>query len=265
MHEPESYHMNPVSAPLALLCSVPFECERLAAALEGAEPVTIGRKPGWAGRLGGTPVVLLPGGMGKTNAAHAATALLEARAVSGVICFGIGGAYPGSGLALGDIALATHAIYGDEGADTPGGWIGTDAIGIPLWRGEQGAVFNDFALDAGLVHRAADALRRAGMDARTGPFVTVSACSGTDALGRERGERFGALCEGMEGAAAAHVCAVYGVPFLEVRAVSNHVEDRDMARWRIGPAVQAAQDAVLALAQAWPRIRNTTPTEPNHG
>lgn len=257
--------MTSDSAPLALICSVPFECVRLAAALNDAETVIIGRRDGWTGRLAGTPVVLIPGGMGKVNVAQAATALLETRTVSGIIGFGIGGAYPGSGLELGDVALATHAIYGDEGVQAPGGWIGTDAIGIPLWRGEQGPVFNDFVLDADLVRRAAAALAENGRPVRTGPFVTVSACSGTDALGRERAERFGALCEGMEGAALAHVCGVYGVPFLEVRAVSNHVEDRDMSRWRIAPAVEAAQDAVLALAGAWPRIHHPTPTEPEHG
>ncbi|MBB4637917.1 futalosine hydrolase [Longimicrobium terrae] len=257
--------MNSHSAPLALICSVPFECARLVAALDDGEPVVIGRKDGWTGRLGGTPVIILPGGMGKTNVAHAATALLETRAVSGLVGFGIGGAYPGSGLSLGDVALATHAVYGDEGVQTPDGWIGTDAIGIPLWRGEAGPVFNDFALDQGLVDRARAALAWSGCEVRTGPFVTVSACSGTDELGRERAERFGALCEGMEGAALAHVCAIYGVPFLEVRAVSNHVEDRDMSRWRIAPAVEAAQDAVLTLAGAWPRICNPTPTEPEHG
>ena len=45
----------------------------------------------------------------------------------------------------------------------------------------------------------------------------------------------------MEGAAAAHVCAMHDVPFLEVRGVSNLVEDRDRAAWRIAEAADAAQ------------------------
>lgn len=243
--------MTPSTAPLALICSVPFECERLAAALDGAAEVRIGRKPGWAGRLDGREVVLLPGGMGKTNAAHALTALLEGRDVSGVVGFGIGGAYPGSGLQIGAIALATSAVYGDEGVQAPGGWMSTEGIGIPLWRAGDARRFNEFPADPALVERARAALEHAGMDARTGPFVTLSACSGTDALGREMAARFGALCEGMEGAALAHVAAIYEVPFLELRAVSNHVEDRDLGRWRIGDAARAAQDAVRVVVRAW--------------
>jgi futalosine hydrolase len=238
------------TAPLALVCSVPLECERLRAALEDVEDVLVGRKPGWAGRLDGSDVVLLPGGMGKTNAAHALTALLEAQAVSGVIGFGIGGAYPGSGLEIGSIALATSAVYGDEGVEAPGGWISTEAIGIPLWQAGETRRFNEFPLDAALVESARAALERAGMDVRTGPFVTVSACSGTSVLGQERAARFGAVCEGMEGAALAHVAAVYQVPFLELRGISNHVEDRDMSRWRIREAAEAAQAAVRVMARA---------------
>jgi futalosine hydrolase len=62
-------------------------------------------------------------------------------------------------------------------------------------------------------------------------------------------ERFGALCESMEGAAAAHVCALHDVPFLEVRGISNLVEDRNRSRWRIIEAADAAQAVALRLAE----------------
>ena len=231
-------------APLALLCSVPFECERLRGALEDAAEVRVGGKTGWTGRLDAVPVVLLPCGMGKTNAAHALTALLETHPVRGAIGFGIGGAYPASGLAVGDVALATACVYGDEGVLAPEGWLSTEGIGIPLWGGR----FNTFPVDVGWLGSARGALERAGITVRCGPFVTVSCCSGTAALAAERAARVpGALCEGMEGAALAHVAAIYGVPFLELRAVSNVVEDRDLARWRIAEATEAAQAAVRVV------------------
>lgn len=243
---------DPASAPLALVCSVPLECERLRAKLADAREVRVGRKPAWTGRLEGAAVVLLPGGMGKTNAAHALTALLETQPVRGVVGFGIAGAYPGSGLAVGSVALATAAVYGDEGVQAPGGWMSTEGIGIPLWQGGQGRTFNEFPLDPALVGRARAALEGAGFDVRTGPFVTVSCCSGTAALGEAMAARFpGALCEGMEGAALAHVAAIYDVPLLEVRAVSNLVEDRDMSRWRIREAAETAQAAVRAIVGVW--------------
>jgi futalosine hydrolase len=240
------------AAPLALVCAVPLECERLRAALADAGEVRIGRKPGWTGRLDGADVILLPAGMGKTNAAHALTALLETRPVRGVAGFGIVGAYPGSGLSVGSVALASAAVYGDEGVQAPGGWMSTEGIGIPLWTSGESRIYNEFPLDPARVERARAALADAGFDVRTGPFVTVSACSGTATLGDEMAARVpGALCEGMEGAALAHVAAIYQVPLLELRAVSNLVEDRDLSRWRIREAAETAQDAVRIVVRAW--------------
>ncbi len=239
------------AAPLALVCSVALEAEPVLAALGDARPVVVGRRAAVEGRAGGQPVIVIPGGMGKTNAAQALTALLETRGASGVIDFGVGGAYPGSGLQPGGVALATAEIYGDEGVAAPAGWLTTEEIGIPLLQTEGVRSFNDFPIDPALTASALRALRAAGVSATTGPFVTVSCCSGTAARGEEIARRFGAVCESMEGAACAHVAALYGVPFLELRGVSNLVEDRDLTRWKLRDAARAAAEGVVVLARAW--------------
>lgn len=245
--------MPPETAPLlALLCAVSREGGELRAALAEAREVEVGRKAAVQGLLDGIPVLLFPVGMGKTNAAQGATALLETRAVRGVVGFGIAGAYPGSGLETGEVALASEVVYADEGVDAPAGWLSTQEIGIPLLEHGELRRFNHFPLDPALVDRARDALGAAGIPVRVGLALTVSTCSGTAARGAELARRFGALTEGMEGAALAHVCALYGVPFLEVRGISNPVEDRDLSRWRIPEAARAAQRAVRTLVPAWP-------------
>jgi futalosine hydrolase len=239
-----------VSAPLALICSVPLESRLLRESLISRLEMEIGRKTACFGVLNGAPVIVFAAGMGKTNAAQGLTALLERREVRGVIGFGVGGAYDGSGLGLGDVALASSAVYGDEGVETPTGWISTEGIGIPLLERDGQKVFNAIELDAGRVARAADALRAAGIAAKVGPFVTVSACSGTAERGAAVAARFGGICEGMEGAALAHVAAIYGCPFLEVRGISNRVEDRDLSRWRLQDGASAAQRALQAIVAA---------------
>jgi futalosine hydrolase len=220
-------------------------------ALEDRREELVGRKSAWSGHLDGVPVILLPCGMGKTNAAHGATALLESRPVRGLMGFGVGGAYPGSGLGVGDVALASHAVYGDEGVAAPGGWIDTEGIGIPLVERGSRRWFNAFDADAARVEAARRALEAAGITARVGPFVTVSACSGTGARGLELAARLGGLVEGMEGAALAHVATLYDVPFLELRAISNAVEDRDLGRWRLREAAEAVQRAARVVVRAW--------------
>lgn len=237
------------AAPLALLCAVPFEAEELARAFEGSTEVSIGRKAALRGKLDGVRVVLFPVGMGKTNAAHGLTALLERQALRGVIGFGVGGAYPGSELEVGAVALASHEVYADEGVATPSGWLSTEGMGIPLLERGELRRFNGFPLDASRVAAAERALAEAGIAARVGPFATVSCCSGTTVRGVELAERFGAICESMEGAALAHVCELYGVPFLEVRGISNAVEDRNLSRWRLADAAIAAARGVRTLVR----------------
>jgi futalosine hydrolase len=55
------------------------------------------------------------------------------------------------------------------------------------------------------------------------------------------------LCENMEGAAVAQVCARHGIPFGEVRGISNLVEDRDLSRWNLRAGAEIAQEALFAL------------------
>jgi futalosine hydrolase len=55
----------------------------------------------------------------------------------------------------------------------------------------------------------------------------------------------------MEGAAYAHVAARYALPFLEVRGISNVVEDRDLSRWQLDAAANVVADALPTVVAAW--------------
>jgi futalosine hydrolase len=50
----------------------------------------------------------------------------------------------------------------------------------------------------------------------------------------------------MEGAAIAHVAALYGIPAGEIRGISNRAGNRDRSSWRVADAAAAAQEALLA-------------------
>jgi futalosine hydrolase len=55
--------------------------------------------------------------------------------------------------------------------------------------------------------------------------------------------------ETMEGAAFMYACLVSGVPFAQVRAVSNMVEKRNRAAWKLPEAVEALNDTALRLIE----------------
>mgnify|MGYP002640526549 CR=1 FL=1 len=234
-----------------LLTATSLEQTRLTAALTDPVHWTVSGRSRHHGVCAGREVDIAETGLGAVNTAHTLTRLLEARCPDFVLQVGIAGAYAGSGLQIGDLAIAAEEVYGDLGVVTPDGWRPADEIGIPLAHVADTALYNRFPVDEALGQRALAILRNRDTErVERGLFVTVQTCSGTSALGAERLARFpGALCESMEGAAAAHVCVLYGVPFVELRGISNAVEDRDLSRWDLPLANGRAQEAALCLLQ----------------
>lgn len=233
-----------MSAAVVLLTATAFEQRRLLDRLEKPVRQEVAARPWHRGRLAGREVLVVEGGIGAVNTAHALTCVLQALRPGLVLQAGVGGAYLAAGLEKGDVVLASEENYGDLGVRTREGWQPAELIGIPVLPAEQ-AYFNRFPLDEALVAQALRVLA----SARAGPFVTVQECSGLASLGAERAARFGALCENMEGAAAAHLCRLYQVPFLEVRAISNQVEDRAPQHWDLPLAGGRAQEAALHLVE----------------
>ena len=154
-----------------------------------------------------------------------------------VFNFGVGGAYPGSGLQLLDVCLAESEVLGDLGVETAGG---IELLAPTI----QPSSF--FSADFGLLAKAVRILKVSGLSVQAGPFVTVSCSSGTGRRGEMLREKYDGICENMEGGAVARVCSNYRIPFLEVRCISNMVEDRDTSAWRLREAAyKAAQCAVI--------------------
>jgi len=200
----------------------------------------------YRGTIGLRETAYIISGMGKTNAAHAATILIEEFSPDIIILFGIGGAYPSAGLETGDVAVAEKEVYGDEGVQTGDGFHGTEFVGIPLLRKGRKTFFNEFLLDKRLLKRA---LKIGGRIApiKSGTFITTSTCTGTRRRAVELKKKYHAICENMEGAAVAQICVLYGVPMLEIRGISNIVEDRDRAKWNIPLAAENCQNAVMEI------------------
>jgi futalosine hydrolase len=53
----------------------------------------------------------------------------------------------------------------------------------------------------------------------------------------------------MEGAAFMYACLVHGIPFAQIRAVSNIVERRNRAAWKMNEAIEVLGSAVLAIIE----------------
>jgi futalosine hydrolase len=231
---------------LSLVAPTPIESNEIRREIRPAPGDDL--KKIFEGELSGNHIIFTHCGVGKVNAAHSATLLLENYNVDVLILFGIGGAYLDSSLKVGDIAVADSENYGEEGVMTEEGWKPMEYTGFPLLKNKK-EYYNTFALDAKLAQIAVRASKDCGFNTEQGNFVTVSQCSGTRKCGTLMKERFNGLCENMEGAAVAHICAMYGVPMIEIRGISNIIEDRDMLKWDIDAAASNCNKVVLELVR----------------
>jgi futalosine hydrolase len=191
---------------------------------------------------GGTRVVVC--GVGPVAAALSTQAALLGGTYDLAVSAGIGGAYPGSGLRPGDLAVSSELVQADLGADDAGTFLDLETLGLSVEPGIDPAHTGRFrAWDGG-----AEAARRAG--GAHGPALTLSTVTGSAAAARTLEARYpGALTEGMEGAGVAHAALRCGVPALEVRGVSNMVGPRDRSAWRIAEALAATRRGVEALRE----------------
>jgi futalosine hydrolase len=187
----------------------------------------------WKG-LKGEDFVYLETGVGKVNAAMALTAYALGHPVERALLFGIAGAYPGSGLALGQAVLIGEEVEADLGLSE-----GLEALGFPALRKAEKRYYNRFPLDPGLTASLAEAL---GLRVVTG--LTRDLVSESPEEAGALAQRWGAQVESMEGAAFARACLALGLRGAELRAVSNPAGVRDRGAWRLKEALTALEGAV---------------------
>jgi futalosine hydrolase len=80
--------------------------------------------------------------------------------------------------------------------------------------------------------------------------ITVNTVHGDEPSIARAVERFAPQVESMEGAAFMYACLVHGLPFAQVRAVSNVVERRNRDAWKLPDAIRALNTAAVEIIDA---------------
>ena len=199
-----------------------------------------GRRFDFHGRAGlrGEGWVWLECGIGKVNTAATLAAFAQRRRFARVLLFGIAGAYAGSGLQIGDCALADKEIQADLGV-REGGMKG---LGFPTLVVGSDPYHNRFPLDQAFTAELKEKLGLPGKQ-----FLTRDLVSENPTEARELARRWEAEVENMEGAAFAQACLWLGLPGAELRAVSNLAGVRDKAQWRVRQAVEGLEQHILRI------------------
>ena len=182
-------------------------------------------------RSAGVESPVLVAGVGPAAAA-AATAAALGDGFALVLSAGIGGGF--APLRPGDVAVASAAVFADLGAETADGFAPVSALGFGDERYEVPP-----ALAVELADRCGGHL---------GSVLTVATVTGSAARAQGLLARYpDAVAEGMEGAGVAAAARVHGLPFAEVRAISNLVGPRDRDAWEIPRALAMLGRAVASV------------------
>jgi adenosylhomocysteine nucleosidase len=203
-------------AKLAILTAIPEEIAAFGQHLAEAGRETVAGVTIHTGTLDGRAVVLAESGIGKVNAALAATILLDRHGCGGLIFSGVAGGLDPA-LAVGDLVIATAVIQHDYGAIVNGALevFRAGALPFPEFRGELGLDAAP-ALIAGARAAFAD-----DASVRFGTILTGDSYLGCGVTRQRLFEQFGGRAIDMESAAVAQVAAAFGVPWLVIRALSD--------------------------------------------
>lgn len=216
---------------IGLICAIPQELAELRAALDHDRRLEVGGFGFDQGRLDGRPVILAEAGIGKVNTATVAT-ILAMRFEAGILVFnGVAGGLDPD-LAIGDVVVADRAVQHDYG-------VIENQILQPYHPGHV-PFFNPtsrlgYDVEPALLARVRARLEggdliplspRAGGEGRAPKLVHGTILAGDQFINceatRERLHReHGGLAVAMEGGALAQVAERLGLPWLEIRALSD--------------------------------------------
>ncbi|WP_444880192.1 5'-methylthioadenosine/adenosylhomocysteine nucleosidase [Cutibacterium modestum] len=198
------------------------------------------------GRLEGTPVVLAKCGIGKVNAALAASAMVQAGATS-IVFTGVAGAVA-SELGIGDVVVGNKFSQHDADDTAFGNPIGIIPGEPPFWEPNPD-------LSAAVLDALRELEEPRGHQVVAGPIV-----SGDQFIAQAEKvvwlrATFGASAVEMEGAALAQAASHLGVPFAVVRILSDSADGDAVADFPafLNDAAHRGRDLAHALAKQAPR------------
>ena len=193
-----------------ILGALDEEIDGVRAALTNVRTEKAGAFPLWRGSYAGKDVLLGRCGVGKSNAAAATAAALTAYpAIARVINTGVAGGL--GGVRRGEVVLGTRTVHHDFDATADGKRKGQI----------EGFDSEFFDADPLLLREMESALQEEKIAYRRGIIASGHQFIANKATALRIAEEFGASACEMESASVAQVCALFGVPFLALRAVSD--------------------------------------------
>lgn len=186
----------------------------------------------------GHEIHFLPTGVGQAVTAFALAEYLAQfnRRFGAIVQAGIGGVFNGL-YPLGSVVQVERDCFGDLGMEEKGRFTTLFQAGF--------AQANEKPYTDGWLVNETALLDKLPLPKVKG--VTVNKVSDSTVQRQQLLDAFDPVVESMEGAAFHYACLQYGLPFVQLRAMSNAVGERDKTLWDISTAINNLSNAVLQL------------------
>lgn len=193
------------------------EVQDLCSLLQEKEEVKVGNLVFNKGILNGKQVVVVKSGVGKVHAALCAQILIMKFNVTRVINTGIAGA-TGKGLVVMDFVVSTEAVYHDF-----------DITVFGYKPGEVPGAGQFYKADEKLADKTVKAFNSLDF-AKNNKIIKGRVASGDQFISDKEVKAkiintFSPDCVEMEGAAIAHTCSLYNIPFVVIRCMSDCADE----------------------------------------
>lgn len=176
----------------------------------------------------GDSTVLITG-IGLMETAFQLTSFLTEKKVDFVLQAGVAGAY-NNGLELGQLVEVTSEQYGDMGAEDHKNFLSTSQIPLPM-----PSIFKEDKIQNQQHYPSLQAVSAISVNTTAGNTRTIA----------NRELLFNAEIETMEGLALFRIAKALNIPFSQVRTISNYVEPRNKANWKMQLAIKQLNEFLV--------------------
>lgn len=175
------------------------------------------------------------GGVGLLASAFSLTKLVYEEKPDLIIQAGIAGTFD-TAMPLGKVLVIKDESLGDTGVQEEGKWrdifdLKLEKPGYPPF--EKRRLPNPWLTEYNL-------LKLPEVSA-----ITINAITTGEKRIHQLIKKYDPVIESMEGAALHYVCRQTNIPFLQIRAVSNYIGERDKSKWKIRESIEALNDTLL--------------------
>jgi len=178
---------------------------------------------------------LLITGIGSVATAYYLTGMIKDHKPDLIIQAGIAGGFD-SKLELGEVFIVKRDRIADLGVEEKGQWHDLVDLGL--------AHESDTPFSGGWLVNENKKLEKYGL--RTIDAITINEITTNEKRISLLKEKYHPAIESMEGAPFHFVCLQENIPFIQLRAVSNYVGERDKSKWKMSLAIKNLN---LALAK----------------